>query len=393
MVALFLRSKIKSINKFSAIVNRTPNFFHIELQGCENGARDAPDWRETHKVGENCEVEFSLHRKKDNDVRMVAVPVSAIAFIFLIMSGGLPHPYGQAYPAKPIRLLVGFPPGGGVDVIARQIAPRLGEQLGRQVVVENHSGAGTNISSEMLANAAPDGYTLLLATASIAINPDLYDKVAFDPVTDFAPVNEVGMTSFILVVHPSFPAKSVKELIAVAKAKPGKLTYASAGNGSVAHLAGELFKSMTGTKILHVPFRGNPPSMIALMSGEVDYTFGTLPATLSHIKSGKLRMLAVSSAKRSAFIPELVTVSESGIPGYDVTQWYGMVAPARTPAAIIARLDSELIKVLAAPDIKAQLANQSLEITMSTPQQFAAFIKSERVKWAKVIKESKIRVD
>ena len=288
---------------------------------------------------------------------------------------------------------MGFPPGGGVDVIARQISPKLGEQLGRQVVVENHSGAGTNISSEMLATAAPDGYTLLLATASIAINPSLYGKVAYDPVNDFAPVNTVGGTSFILVVHPSFPAKSVKELVALAKARPAQLTYSSAGNGSVAHLAGELFKGMTGTRVVHVPFRGNPPSMIALMSGEVDYTFGTLPATLPHIKSKKLRMLAVSSAKRSAFIPELVTVAEAGVAGFDVTQWYGLIAPARTPDAIIARLDSELLKVLAAPDIKVQLANQSLEISASTPRQFAAFIKSEVAKWAKVVRDSKIQVD
>ena len=288
---------------------------------------------------------------------------------------------------------MGFPPGGGVDVIARQIAPKLGEQLGRQIVVENHSGAGTNISSEMLATAAPDGYTLLLATASIAINPSLYGKVAYDPVNDFAPINMVGGTSFILVVHPSFPAKSVKELVALAKARPAQLTYSSAGNGSVAHLAGELFKGMTGTRVVHVPFRGNPPSMIALMSGEVDYTFGTLPATLPHIKSKKLRMLAVSSAKRSAFTPELVTVSEAGVPGFDVTQWYGLIAPARTPDAIIARLDSELLKVLATPDIKAQLANQSLEILVSTPRQFAAFIKSEVAKWAKVVRDSKIQVD
>ena len=327
-------------------------------------------------------------------MRAIFIPHPAIGCVFFLTAAGLPHAtHAQSYPAKPIRILVGFPPGGGVDVIARQLAPKLGEQLGRQVVVENHSGAGTNIASELLANSAPDGYTLYLATASIAINPSLYAKVPFDPVNDFAPINTVGGTSFILVVHPSFPAKSVKELIAIAKSKPGQLTYSSAGNGSVAHLAGELFKGMTGTRIVHVPFRGNPPSMIALMSGEVDCTFGTLPATLPHIKSKKLRMLAVSSAKRSAFIPELVTVAEAGVPGFDVTQWYGMIAPARTPAAIINRLDSELVKVLAAPEIKTQLANQSLEIAVTTPQQFAAFIKSELAKWAKVIRESSIRVD
>jgi tripartite-type tricarboxylate transporter receptor subunit TctC len=234
---------------------------------------------------------------------------------------------------------------------------------------------------------------LLLATASIAINPSLYGKVAFDPINDFAPINTVGNTTFMLVVHPSFPAKSVKELIAVAKARPGQLTYSSAGNGSVAHLAGEFFKSMTAIRVVHVPFRGNPPSMIALMSGEVDYTFGTLPATAPHVKSKKLRALAVSSRKRSVFVPELPTVAEAGVPGFDVTQWYGMVAPARTPAAIVARLDSELVKTLAAPDVKAQLANQSLDISVATPQQFGAFIKSEVAKWAKVIADSKIQPD
>lgn len=299
----------------------------------------------------------------------------------------------QTYPVKPIRLIVGFPPGGGVDVLARHIAPKFGELLGRQVVVENHSGAGTNIASELVATAPPDGYTLLMATASIAINPSLYEKVAYDPVNDFAPVNTVGGTAFILVVHPSFPVKTVRELIAVAKSKPGQLTYSSAGNGSVAHLAAELFKGMSGTRIVHVPFRGNPPSMIALMAGEVDFTFGTLPATLPHIKSGKLRMIAVSSAKRSTFVPGLVTVAEAGLPGYDVTQWYGLLAPARTPAAIVARLDSDLTKVLAIPEIKTQLANQSVEVTLTSSQAFAALIKSERATWAKVIKEAKVRVD
>ena len=227
-----------------------------------------------------------------------------------------------------------------------------------------------------------------MSTPSITINPSLYSKVAFDPINDFAPITMVGVTPLILVVHPSLPAKSVKDLLALAKARPGQLSYSSGENGSAAHLAGELLKSLTATNIVHIPFTGAPPSMVALIAGEVHFTFGALTSTLPHVKSKRLRMLAVASAQRSAFVPELVTISEAGIPDYDVSQWYGLLAPAQTPAAIIARLNSDMTKVLAMPEVKAPLTNQSLEITPTTPQQFAAFIKSELVKWAKVVKES-----
>lgn len=327
-------------------------------------------------------------------MRRFAVLGSVSGLLFSAFAACLPHGVqAQSYPAKPIRMLIGYPPGGGVDIVARQIGPKYGEQLGQPIVIDNRPGAAGNIASDLLAKAPADGYVLMMSTPSVTINPSLYAKVGFDPIRDFAPITMVGVTPLILVVHPSLPAKSVKDLVALAKARPGQLLYSSGGNGSAAHLAGELLKSVTGTSIVHVPFKGAPPSMVALIGGEVHFTFGALTSTLPHVKSGRLRMLAVTSAQRSAFVPDLPTVSEAGISGYDVTQWYGLFAPAQTPAAIIAKLNSDLIRILDLPDVKAQMAALSLEIMTGTPQQFAAFVKSELVKWAKVVKESNMRVD
>jgi tripartite-type tricarboxylate transporter receptor subunit TctC len=299
----------------------------------------------------------------------------------------------QSYPVKPIRAVVGFPPGGGVDVLARQIMPRLSEQLGQQVIIDNRPGAGGNIASELVARSAPDGYVLLLSTPSITVNPALYGNLPFDPVHDFAPITLAGKTVLVLVVHPSLPVRSVKDLIALARAKPGELSYSSGGNGAAAHLAGELFKSMTGVRMVHVPFKGSPPSLVALMAGEVQLTFGTLPSTQPHVRAHRLRALATTGAQRSVFMPDMPTIAEAGIPGYETIQWYGLLAPARTPAAIVTKLHAELTKVLEMPEIKAQLANQSIEPAKSTPDEFALFIKSELAKWSKVVKQSGMRVD
>ena len=299
----------------------------------------------------------------------------------------------RRYPSKPIRLLVGFPPGGGADIVARQLTPRLGEQLGQQVVIDNRAGASGNIALEMLANALPDGYTLMMTTPTVTVNPALYPKVGYDTLRDFAPVRLVASTAYILVVHPSVPVKTVQELIALAKAKPRQLNYSSGGNGAAAHLAGALFRSLTGVEIVHIPYKGVAPSLVALLGGEVQLTFSSQPSTIPHIKEGRLRPLGITSPKRSGFTPDIPTIAEAGVPGYDTTAWYGVLAPARTPAPVIARLNLELTRLLEQTEIKAAIAAQSFEILPSNPEQFGDFIKSELVKWVKVVRESGMRID
>ena len=327
-------------------------------------------------------------------MRAISFPQYAIALIAGAFLGLAPcSAPAQSYPGKPIRLILGFPPGGGVDIVARQIAPMLSERLGQQVVIDNRAGAAGNIALEMLAKAPPDGYSLMLVTPSIAVNPALYRKLPFDPVHDFAPVTLVATSALILAVHPSLPAKSVTQLIALAKARPHQLSYSSGGNGSAAHLAYELFKGMTGVDIVHVPYKGIAPALIALLAGEVQLTFGTLPSTLPHVRTGKLRALAVTSPKRSTFLPDMPSVSEAGVPGYESAQWYGALLPAGTPPAIVARLNREFTAVVEMADVKTRLSSEGLETTTSTPEQFAAFIKSELAKWGKVVKESGMRID
>jgi tripartite-type tricarboxylate transporter receptor subunit TctC len=304
-----------------------------------------------------------------------------------------PAALAQPYPSKPIRMLVGFPPGGGADIVARQLAPKLGEQLGQQVVIDNRGGASGNIALEVLAKAVPDGYTLMMTTPTVTVNPALYPKVAYDSLRDFAPVRLVASTAYILVVHPSVPAKTVQELVALAKARPRQLNYSSGGNGAAAHLAGELFRSMTGIEIVHVPYKGVAPALISLLGSEVQLTFSSQPSTIPHLKEGRLRALGITSPKRSGFTPDIPTIAESGVPGYDTTAWYGVLATARTPAPVIARLNAELTKLLELPEIKAAIAAQSFEILPSNPVQFGEFIKSELVKWVKVVKDSGMRID
>ncbi|HEV8107257.1 MAG TPA: tripartite tricarboxylate transporter substrate binding protein [Burkholderiales bacterium] len=288
---------------------------------------------------------------------------------------------------RPIRMIVGFAPGGGTDLTARPVAQKLSELLGQQVIVENRPGAAGNIATEQVARAAPDGYTLLMGTiAALAINPSLYGNLRFDPETDLAPVIQVVDATNVLALHPSVPANSVKELIALAREK--SLSAGSSGVGATGHLSIELFNLMAGVKLVHVPYKGGGPAMSDLLGGQVNLIFATTASSISHLKSGRIKGIAVTTAKRSALLPDLPTISEAGLPGFDANNWYGLVVPAKTPRAIIDQLNAEVTKVLNMPDVKATLFNQGLDPAPGTPEQFGAYIKSERVKWARVIKES-----
>jgi len=295
----------------------------------------------------------------------------------------------DAYPSKPVRFVVAFPPGGGTDIIARSIAQRLTVRLAQQVVVDNRPGAGGNIGTDIVAKSAPDGHTLLMGSAGpLAINASLFGKMPFDPIRDLAPVTLAASTPNVLVVHPSLRAATVRELIALAKARPGEINFASSGHGTPAHLAGELFNSMAGVKMVHVPYKGAAPALTDLLGGQVQLMFSTMPPALPHVKDGKLRALAVTSAKRSPATPELPTVDEIALPGFEANTWHGVVAPAGTPAAIVARLNREIVAILHLPEVVERLSAQGAEPVGSTPEEFAAYIRSETVKWAKVVRES-----
>jgi tripartite-type tricarboxylate transporter receptor subunit TctC len=291
------------------------------------------------------------------------------------------------YPTRPIRMIVGFAPGGGTDLTARPVAQKLAELLGQQVIVENRPGAAGNVATEQVAKSAPDGYTLLMGTiAALAINPSLYGNLRFDPETDLAPVIQVVDATNVLALHPSVPASSVKELIALAREK--SLLAGSSGIGATGHLAIELFNLMAGVKLVHVPYKGGGPAMSDLVGGQVNLIFATTASSIPHLKSGRIKGIAVTTAKRSALLPDLPTISESGLAGFYANNWYGLVVPAKTPRAIIDQLNAEVTKILAMPDVKTILFNQGLDPAPGTPEQFGAYIKSERAKWAKVIKES-----
>jgi tripartite-type tricarboxylate transporter receptor subunit TctC len=297
--------------------------------------------------------------------------------------------HGQsAYPQKPIRLVVPFPPGGGTDILARLLGHKMSELLSQQIVVDNRGGAGGTIGTDIAAKAPPDGYTLILVSGSHAINPGLYPKLPYDSIGDFAPITQIATAPGILVVNPSLPVKSVKDLIALARTKPNEINYASAGSGTPPHLAAELFKVMAKIDMVHVPYKGNAPAFTDVIGGQVSLIFPTMPSAMPFIKSGKLRPIAVTSAKRSPAAPDIPTIAESGLPGYEATSWYGILAPAGTPPQIVARLHEVLVSVIGAPDMKDKLAAQGLDPVGNTPQEFAAVIKSEIVKWAKVIKAS-----
>jgi tripartite-type tricarboxylate transporter receptor subunit TctC len=303
-------------------------------------------------------------------------------------------PAAQTYPVKPVRLVIPYPPGGGSDTIGRPLAQKLGEGLGQQVVVENRGGANGNIGMEAVARSAPDGYTLVFAlSAQLAINPGLYQKLPYDPLRDFAPITLLGEGGYILVVHPSLPAKSVKELLALAKARPGQIAYSSSGNGSGGHLAIELLNSMAGIRMLHVPYKGGGPALMDLIAGQVQVLFATQLASWPHVQSGRVRALAVSTAKRPASVPDLPTVSEAGLPGYDSGVWYAVLAPAGTPRDIISRINGEVVRALKQPDYRGLLVNNTIEPIGSPPERLTQYIKSELAKWARVIKAADVRID
>ena len=315
------------------------------------------------------------------------LPVLLAPFVFAAAAAA------QGYPARPVRLIVPFPPGGGTDTMARVIAPKLSEYLGQQVVPENRGGAGANIGAEAVAKSAPDGYTLMLATITNAIGASLYTKLNYDLVRDFATVTQLATTPHILVVHPSVPARTVREFISLAKARPGELAYSSSGSGSAAHLAGELFNSLAGVKTTHVPYKGGGPSMIALVGGEVSLAFATMPSAIGYVRSGRLRGIAVTTERRSPSTPELPTIAEAGVAGYEAGSWYGLSAPAGTPKEIVARLHAETIRVLGLVDVKDRLFNAGFEIVTSTPDRFAAFTRNEIQKWGKIVKSAGLKVD
>jgi len=296
------------------------------------------------------------------------------------------------WPERPVRMLVGFAPGGGTDATSRALAPKLTELLGQQVIVDNRPGATGNIATDITAKANPDGYTILMGTiAALAINPSLYEKLPFDPVKDLLPVTRAVDSTNVLVLHPSVPAKSVKELIALAKSK--SLNCGSSGVGGAGHLALELFNLQTDVKITHVPYKGGGPAMIDLLGGNIQLIFATAASAVGHIKSGKIRALAVTTLKRSPLVPDLPTVAETGLKGFEANNWYGVLVPAKTPRAIIMRLNKDLTTALTTPAIKELLFKQGLDVAPESPEAFGAYIKSENVKWAKVIKAAGLKAN
>ncbi len=288
-------------------------------------------------------------------------------------------------PTKPIRMLVGFAPGGGTDATARAMGSKLSERLGQQIIIDNRPGAAGNIATEIAAGATPDGYTILMGTiAALSINPALYKKLPFDPLKDVIPITRAVDSTNVLVVHPSVPVKNVQELVALAKTKP--LNGGSSGVGGAGHLALELFNLKAGTKIVHIAYKGGGPAMIDLLGGNINLIFATAASAIGHMKTGKIRALAVSTAKRSGLVPELPTVAEAGLKGFEANNWYGLLAPAKTPRNVIDRLNKESIAVLNLPDVKEFLFKQGLDVAPSTPEAFGAYIKSEKAQWESVIK-------
>jgi tripartite-type tricarboxylate transporter receptor subunit TctC len=299
----------------------------------------------------------------------------------------------EDFPRHPLRFVVGFLPGGPSDTIARIVGAKLGEGLGETVIVDNRAGAGGNVSAEIVAHALPDGHTLLLGTGGpLVIAPVIGQKLSFDPDRDLVPVSNLGSSMSILAAHPSLPATSVKELIALAKAKPGEINYASSGIGTSNHLAAELLCSMAKIRLTHVPYKGSGAALPALLGGEVKLGFGPLLPAIPHVKAGRLKALGVSGAKRSPAAPEIPTIAEQGLPGYEVDSWYGVFVPAKTPRAAIARLNRELVRVLALPDVKNRLANDGVEAASSTPGALHAIVVSEKKLWSRVIREAHIKV-
>ena len=312
--------------------------------------------------------------------------------IFAVLIAATPVT-AQNFPARPIRLVSPFAPGGGNDLVSRTLAQALSKSLGQPVVVDNRPGATTIIGMELVAKAPADGYTLVMSSSTLAINVTLYPKLPYDSIKDFAPVSLVATTPLILAVHPSQPMTSVAELIALAKAKPGELFFPSAGTGDAPHLAAELFNIVAGVKLVHVPYKGAAIGINDLVAGRLALMFGTSPTTLPHVRSGRLRAIAVTGRVRSAVMPDLPTVAESGLPGYEAGSWYGMLAPAHTPKAVLAKLSAENATALSSPEVREKLKAQGVDPVGNTPEQFAVYIKQEIVKWAKVMQAANIKAE
>lgn len=312
----------------------------------------------------------------------------------LLLCVAAAHAFAQGYPAKPVKMIIPYPPGGGNDTLGRLFAIKLSERLGQPVVVENRPGAGTLIGTEAAAKSAPDGYTILLSSiATHALSPNLYARVPYDPIRDFAPVTLLGIAPTVLVVRNDLPAKDLAELVAAARAKPGGFTYASGGNGTPPHINAEVFKAVAGVDLLHIPFKGGGPALVDLMAGRVDIMLDTAASAMPHVRSGKLRALAISGPKRSPEYPDLPTFAEAGLPQYDTNAWYSVHAPAGTPPEIVRRLNTELVASLREPDVQARFRQLSTDPVGNTPEEFAAFVKAELDKYARVIKSAGIRLD
>lgn len=299
----------------------------------------------------------------------------------------------QGYPTKPVRMIVAVPPGGPADTLSRLVSPKLGEALGQMIVIDNRPGANGNIAYELTARAVPDGYTIAAVAAGVAINPSLYREVKFDPVRDFAPITLGISVPNILVVHPSVPANSVSELIAYAKARPGRLVFASAGNGTSGHLALEQFRLMSRADFIHVPYKGGGPALTEVLGGQAQALFSIALTATPQVQAGRVRALAITSARRSALVPDLPTVAESGFPGFEAIGWFGWVAPARVSNEIVVRLNREIVRILKLPDMQERLRQLGSDPAGNSPSEFAAFIKSEQVKWAGVIRQAKIQAE
>ncbi len=331
----------------------------------------------------------TIRMRKPHMKSVYKLPLAAAAWLCCAQPA-----LAQNYPAKPIRFVVPFAPGGGVDLIARTIAQKLNDAWGQPVVIDNRSGGGGNIGTDMVAKSLPDGYTLLMGyVGNLAINPFLFRKLPYDPLRDFAPIALTATAPNILVAHPSLPANSVRELVALAKARPGTLNYASAGNGTVGHLVAELFKTVTGTQITHVPYKGNGPALTDVLGGQVQLMFAAPGAVIQHARAGRLRALAVASPRREANLGEVATFAEAGFPAVEAYGWYGVLTAAGTPHNIVGKLNTEIVRVMQLPDIKERLATHGYDAVSGTPRQFHELIRAELAKWEMVVKASGARVD
>jgi tripartite-type tricarboxylate transporter receptor subunit TctC len=328
------------------------------------------------------------------EICQAGIPIGIRAFdVMLLALFPALQAEAQNYPDKAVRMVVPYAPGGSVDVMARILAPKLTGAMGQQVVVDNRPGASGNIGTEMAVHAPADGYTILMVTIPLVVNPSLYAKLPFDVVKDLAPVSLLAASSFLMVIHPSLPVRSVKELIALAKREPGKLNYPSGGNGTNSHIATELFKNLTGTQIVHVPYKGGGPALIAVLSGESDVAILGFDVVMSHVRAGRLRALGICGTQRSSALPNLPTIAEAGVQGYEFSSWYGVLAPAATPAGLINALNEYLAKAMRAPDLVERFAKDGTEVIVSSSGQFASHIRVELARWARVVKAAGLRAD